>query len=198
MRALARDRRGYPVPFNVLRDSDGLPHFTVNDSIRQARCLKEKRCAICGARLGKPMWFVGGPRSAFHKYGAYLDSALHHECMTYALRVCPWLAAPKYLGRIDDATVDYTKLPEHAVILDYTQIAERPVVFVAVGATGQTIMERDGLEPPVVKPSRPYVAVEYWQHGEQLPEERGQMLAGLALNPTRFDLTIAKHGERGR
>lgn len=69
MRALQRDRRGLPVPFIVLRDTDGRPHFTINDSQRQLKCIREKRCPICGNRLDKVMWFVGGPLSAFHDAG---------------------------------------------------------------------------------------------------------------------------------
>ena len=47
MKALQRDARGYPVPFIVLRDSDGVPVFAANNTIRQRRALYEKRCAIC-------------------------------------------------------------------------------------------------------------------------------------------------------
>lgn len=49
MRALMRDKRGYPVPYTVLRDSDGVPHFAVNDSARVSRCIKEN-----GARYAEP------------------------------------------------------------------------------------------------------------------------------------------------
>ena len=181
MRALAKDRRGYPIPFNVLRDNDGRPHFTVNDSNRQRRSLLERRCAICGNRLANPMWFVGGPLSAFHEEGAYMDTALHHDCMTYALQVCPYLAAPAYLGRIDDATVDYSKLPGHVILEDYTQIPDRPALFVAVASHSCAVIEREQIVA-VVKPHRPYVAIEYWQRGARLPDERGQMLSAVALS----------------
>ena len=53
MKALAKDRRGYPIPFIVMRDTDGYPHFTINNSSLQRRCLKEKRCPICGSKLGR-------------------------------------------------------------------------------------------------------------------------------------------------
>ena len=180
MQALGKDRRGYPIPFNVLRNEEGRPHFTVNDSIRQHRALVEKRCAICGGRLGKPLWFVGGPLSAFHEDGAYMDTALHHECMTYALHVCPYLAVKNYNGRIDDATVDHSKLRDGMILMDPTHIPERPSLFVAVASNSQTIIPREGI-CPLVKPDRPYIAVEYWRNGKRLSEEDGHILLALAF-----------------
>lgn len=167
MRALQRDDRGYPVPFVILRDTDNRPHFTINDDRRRMRCLVERRCQICGCRLDKVMWFVGGPQSAFHPDGCYNDTAMHYDCMEYALRVCPYLAAPNYLRRIDAATLDPAKLPPGCppLFFDATQIPERPDLFVAVGALRQTIKPGP---PYYVKPVRPYQAVEIWRQGQKL------------------------------
>jgi len=33
---------GYPVPWNVLRGTDGTPFFTINDDRRHCRALREK------------------------------------------------------------------------------------------------------------------------------------------------------------
>ena len=66
MKALARDARGYPVPFIVVRDSEGLPVFAANDSVRQRKALYEKRCPICGTTLDRIFWLVGGIETSFH------------------------------------------------------------------------------------------------------------------------------------
>jgi len=168
MSMLRRDSRGYPIPFNVLRDVDGKPFFAINDDRVRARCLKEKRCAICGYRLDKLMWLVGGPLSAFHENGCYQDTPLHHDCMTYALQVCPYLSMPNYLGRIDAAGLDPAKLPAGmpAVLVDHTQIAERPEVFVAVA-----ILKYAFTDNGYIKPERPYKQVEYWRDGKQVSLE---------------------------
>ena len=163
MRGLSRDRRGYPIPFVVFRDKEGKPHFTINDHGRAERCRKERRCPICGNKLGKELWFVGGPQSAFHANGAYMDTAMHHECMTYALKVCPYLAVPKYLGRIDAGTLKPEAVPKGMLLVDHTQIPERPDIFVAVMAYNQTFTaERYSI------PERPYRGLEYWKHGKQV------------------------------
>lgn len=180
MNALQHDRRGYPVPFIVLRDSAGTPHFTVNDHHRRWRCVKEKRCAICGTKLSGLLWFVGGPLSAFHPDGAYRDTALHHECMNYAMRVCPYLALRSYQGRIDDLTVDYDKLPNGVVLHDPTMIDERPGVFVVVAATGYQLLSGDPIHANV-RPTRPYRAVEFWKDGNLLAADAAREPLAQAL-----------------
>jgi hypothetical protein len=105
MAKLERDRRGLPIPFIVMRDKSGQPHFTINDHAKSARCLREDLCPICGQKLFRGRWFAGGPLSAFHANGCYLDPPTHKECVEYALQVCPFLAAPKYTGRLDDAAL---------------------------------------------------------------------------------------------
>lgn len=174
MRALQRDKRGYPVPFIALRDNNNQPIFTANNDVQVARAIKEKRCAICGDKLPKGLWFVGGPVSAFHPDGCYLDSPLHHDCMQYAMRVCPWLAAPKYQHRIDLPGVDLEALPpERRIFLDPTMNPDRPSVFVAVSAQFFGTRQHFPGSPSYLRPKRPYLAIEWWQGGQQLEQEQG-------------------------
>jgi hypothetical protein len=62
---LPRDKRNYPIPWHVLKAADGTPFFTVNDDRKAWQALRESRCPVCGERLGRWRWFIGGPRSAF-------------------------------------------------------------------------------------------------------------------------------------
>lgn len=165
---LPKDTRGYPIPWNVLRGVDGFPIFTVNDDRKAWEALLKHLCPICGEKLGRWMWFVGGPRSAFDPEGWYIDLPGHHECIQFALAVCPYLAAPKYLGRID--VPDPSKLPTgFDVLLDETVISERPEVFVMVASNRQEVLNRAPLQP-YVRPERPALGYEYWRHGRQIAE----------------------------
>lgn len=182
MRGLGRDARGYPIPFILLRDTDGKAHFTINDTSRARRCVLEKRCPICGNRLEQPLWLVGGPKSAFHEHGAYFDTAMHHDCMTYALQVCPYLAMPSYLGRIDTGSLTPEKTPADVMLfVDNTMIPERPDVFVAVASNKQIPHAETEFSSYTVRPARPYLAVEYWRNGEQISEADGKELVIKAL-----------------
>jgi hypothetical protein len=166
MAKLERDPRGYPVPYVVLRDNSGAPHFTVNDTGKVILCLKHDLCAICGGALMRGRWFLGGPAAAFDPAGAYLDGPMHRECCDYAAQVCPYLASVRYAGRIDDAKVDYGKLPGHTVLFDPTVIPARPEVFVAAHARGQRMIGNGYL-----RPLRPYIDVRWWRHGREIGRE---------------------------
>lgn len=170
MSHLDRDHRGYPIPWIVFRDSSGRAHFTVNNDTMTARCRDEDRCSICGTKLFRARWFVGGPGSAFHEHGAYIDPPMHYECATYALQVCPHLAAPRYTGRIDTKTLDRSKLPDQAIFIDNTMDPNRPDYFVAVMAVGQTLVHASLLQT-YIKPKRPYRRVEFWRNGVRLEEQ---------------------------
>jgi hypothetical protein len=165
MAKLDRDARGYPIPWIVMRDLDGRPHFTINDTGRVIQAVKEDRCSICGETLFRGRWFIGGPGSAFHPDGAYVDPPLHHECMRYAAQVCPFLARDRYTGRIDAKTVDPARVEGMAIFMDPTMDPSRPKLFVAVMAIGQTQTENGYLVP-----KRPYRAVEVWRHGVRLED----------------------------
>jgi hypothetical protein len=181
MNALERDSRGYPIPFNVVRDRQGHPHFAVTDELRQLMALSQRRCGICGTRIQGILWCFGGPRSAFHPAGAYLDPAMHHECMQYAAQACPYLAVPKYLSRIAEDRVSLAGL-EDEILIDPTVEDGRPALFVAVAAKRYQIngpAEAGSL--PVVRPLRPYLGIEYWRHGQQLT--RAEVWPELAAMP---------------
>ena len=180
MQHLPRDRRGLPIPFVVLRDKDDQPHFTINDTTKSLYCLKHDLCPISGTPLSRGRWFVGGPLSAFHQDGAYVDLPSHLDCIEYALQVCPYLAAPKYARRLDDATVDYERL-DHKVLVDPSMNPDRPPLFVAVMAIGQSVRHL-GFGQFRLRPKRPYRRVEFWRYGARLSQEEGERLVAEALS----------------
>lgn len=173
MQALRRDPRGYPIPFVVQWDRDEeRAFFTINDSQKTAYALMYDLCHICGGKLHRGKWFVGGPQSAFHRHGVYIDGPMHRECAHYAMQVCPWLAAPKYARRLDDAQVDWDKM-DPAIITpqDNTMIPDRPDVFVMAGTTGKVnIRHERGTR--YLDPVRRWWQVEYWQQGVPLTKEQ--------------------------
>ena len=88
-----RDKRGYPIPYAVMVDSNGVPDFRVTDIEKWVFAVQHKRCGLCGEPLGARMAFVGGPKC--HKYRVFTDLPMHRDCAEYALRVCPYLALPR-------------------------------------------------------------------------------------------------------
>jgi hypothetical protein len=102
IRQLARDRRGYPVPwFVVWLDGDGNPvdpgagdpDFRVLRPHAALDAMREGTCWICG----KPMVdgftaYVAGPMCAVNRTSAEPPS--HRGCAIYAAKVCPFLTKP--------------------------------------------------------------------------------------------------------
>lgn len=178
MKKLPRDARGYPIFAMAFRDDSGRPHFTVNDGAIRQRMIKQDRCSICDGVLLRGRWFIGGDRSAFDPLGAYIDPPVHSECAHYALRVCPYLAAPAYASLIHGRTVpdDASLMVVDQTAIDSPTTADeiRPHLFVAVLARGQRFMPTQA--GGVLLPAKPYIAVEYWQHGEQLAREVGEAM----------------------
>lgn len=193
MEHLPRDRRGYPIPWNVMRDNAGEPLFTVNDDRMAWKALEELLCPICGGALEiGDLWWVGGPLSAFHPDGAYFDSPMHKECSSYALQVCPHLAAPKYTKRLDGIPGLKNGVP-FDVAVDPTIMPDRPVVFVQGRSYSYSITWPKTANRRLLPVSdfrfdetgrmqvKRWMDYEVWRFGEILEEEEGIALIRQAL-----------------
>ncbi|AHC30519.1 hypothetical protein CC53_gp102 [Rhizobium phage vB_RleS_L338C] len=193
MQHLDRDERGYPIPFNLFRDKSGKAHFTINDENRRQMIIAKDLCAICGKGLLRGRWFVGGPASAFHDTGNYIDTAMHYECVEYALKVCPYLAAPSYARRIDDKTLKSENRDTHDIFQDPTMDAQRPRVFVAVMdvRTDYTVHPTIG-HVVYVKPRGPYKIVEFWRQGVRIDGATGLAIAAERVDPAMIARKIDK------
>lgn len=178
MAHLPLDKRGYPIFFGAMIDDDGTPYFTVNDDRKRELMVAHDLCSICGKTLLRGRWFAGGPASAFHERGAYIDMPMHDECVHYALRACPYLAAPRYGREVGQRQAESGKLG--TVLVDPTMIEGRPDVFVAVMAIGQKMVGDDPFHQ-YVKPKQPYRKIEFWRHGRQLPADQ----AAALINPSK-------------
>lgn len=176
MQHLDRDKRGLPIPFVVLRDSDNRPHFTINDSDAVDLVISDKRCSICGKHLNGNIWMIGGPLSAIHKHGAYIDPPVHKDCGTFALKTCPYIALPSWseTKRIDDKTLDREKVPAHLLLVDKTMIPERPAFFIFAKTTGLTVSGFPGSYH--LHPRRPWLQMEFWKDGEPIDQETARAL----------------------
>jgi hypothetical protein len=200
MAALPLDRRGYPVPVNVDRDKNGVPNFAVNNVETRHRLFKEDRCGICGGKLLRGRWAIGGPGSVLHPDGALLDPPMHHECATYAVQACPYLAIPAYTKSVTRLKEDEIGLYKGNLVHNPTKIGGRPDLFVLAMFIGQKLsLEPDG-GIRSYKPKRPYRAMEYWQDGERMTDEEGQAAVDAYMEASRqkWDDLQKNHGSPTR
>jgi hypothetical protein len=89
---LPRDDRGYPVPWFVAW-VNGKPDFRVIEADRIIEAVKQRRCWVCGEKLGRFLAFLIGPMCAVNRITSEPPS--HRECAIFAARVCPFLTMPK-------------------------------------------------------------------------------------------------------
>lgn len=168
MRHLPVDRRGYPVPVIVMI-KDGRPEFSINDMDVTNQMIVEDRCTICGGKLFRGRWLVGGGLSALSGNGKFADAPAHNECTHYALQVCPYLATPNWRTTIGKARAAQNNMVAFG-LSDSVDLADatRPECFVAVMASKIDIEQR----PFGVTLCRPrpghVMRVEVWRHGRQL------------------------------
>lgn len=177
MARLKLDARGYPVPWSVFVDNDGLPHFAINvEEIRQ-RCLTDDLCGICGGRLFRGRWFVGGALSAFHEDGAFIDPPMHSECAHYALQVCPYLAAPRYVKEVGIKKIGQAN-HDSMILVDNTMMPGRPHgdLFIALMAKRQVVFNNRNC-----KPLKPFSNIEYWRYGKRVSRGEGEQTVCEAL-----------------
>lgn len=165
MRNLPTDHRGYPIPANILKDENGVYHFIINDENKRQEQIRLQNCAICDGPLNGEFWFVGGPLSALHPEGAYIDTAQHYECVTYALQVCPYLATRPY-KRPDPEKVRerVAKSSKEEIFVDPTMIPGQPDVFLLVKSNEFQIINHG----QYVKPVRA-LELEAWVDGVKQP-----------------------------
>lgn len=98
---LPRDKRGYPIPAFIDRKADkadGEPDFRIMNPHFLGRCVKQRRCWICGQILGRYQTFTIGPMCAVNRNTA--EPPGHLDCAIYSARVCPFLSNPD-MRRID-------------------------------------------------------------------------------------------------
>jgi len=101
MRKLPRDHRGFVIPYFVawLKDGreveppDGVPDFRILSPARMAKCIRDRRCWLCGEPMGRYLAFAIGPMCAASR--TTMEPPGHHECGTYGVKVCPFLSRPK-------------------------------------------------------------------------------------------------------
>lgn len=167
MRTLERDRRGYPIPYIVLRDTSGKPQFTINDHQSVAECLRKHLCAICGKRMPYgERWFIGGSRCFTHEHGAFLDPPLHIECAEYALIVCPFLALRSYSGRIDDKLLDPANTPAGMIMVKNDHMPPDRPAFTGLGMCRDYATMGDPWS--VMFRVRNWRYVEWWKDGVRI------------------------------
>lgn len=114
--------------------------------------------------MGRFRALVGGATAIQH--GLFVDIPMHVDCAEYAIKVCPFLAAPKFA---------YSRGKEEIEGVNVTVAAsmstQRPLIF-GLGITrSRPFYTRNG--PDVVIKVRSWESVTWWQNGQKVEVQLG-------------------------
>lgn len=111
--------RGYPVPYFVPKDKDGVFQFKYASSDKIASCIKYHKCGICFKPLVKGNYaFICGPIGLQNRIDGH--APMHEKCAEYSMRICPHI-----FYEATQRTTDDNAAPAH-------QIREKPKVLFLV------------------------------------------------------------------
>ena len=114
---------GRQVPY-TLAWVNGHPDFTEVDPDKVRRCLRDRRCGICGYALGTVITFVGGSKST-----VFIDPPNHPECAKLAFQECPFLKTSRVRGEevyVHVGAGRYVEAPDSG---DYITFFARPYEY---------------------------------------------------------------------
>lgn len=82
--------RGYPVPYFVPKDKDGVFQLKYASQEKMNLSLKYHKCCVCFKPLVKnDYWFISGPRGLETQTDSH--PPMHKCCAEYSLKMCPHL-----------------------------------------------------------------------------------------------------------
>lgn len=159
--------RGYPVPWFV-DWIDGVPDFRVTSFVKFADAIQNRRCWVCGDRLGQWLAFAIGPMCAITR--TTTEPPSHYDCAAWSAINCPFLSRPNMVRR-DDAYTETLKGNGAGIGIDRNP----GVVALWVSKSYRTFNDHQGRTLiRVGDPER----VEWWAHGRQAT--RAEVLDSIA------------------
>jgi hypothetical protein len=109
MNDLPINERGFPIPWFVWIDRDGVADFRVIGPNKIALALRHKTCWLCGRPLGRRLAFTVGPMCVVNRVSA--EPPEHLECAQYSVKACPFLSNPRMRRNEKDMPEDGQDLP---------------------------------------------------------------------------------------
>jgi len=124
--------RGYPIPYFVPKDENGVYQLKYASQQKMDACIKYHKCCVCFKPLiTGQYWFISGPMG--FKTQSDSHPPMHEQCAKYSLEVCPHLYFEKTHRTTDE---------DNAASW---QIREKPKKFYLVRAKDFKAFKPDGV-----------------------------------------------------
>jgi hypothetical protein len=164
------DHRGYTVPWFV-EVVDGIPDHRLTSDAKRERALRERRCWLCGERLGPRSTFVIGPMCCLTRTTS--EPGCHEECAEWAVRACPFLTRPHAHRRAAGLPEDIHEAPGVGLKRNPGAVA----LWTCRGAQPFHVQAKPGIQPgTLVRLSQP-TRLDLYAEGRKAGPD--QLLASL-------------------
>jgi hypothetical protein len=120
--------------------------------------------------------------------GMFTSPPGHEECVRYAVRVCPYIAASNYSRLIEDKTLKPEAIHGELQVHDNQIKPPRPLFFALARTSGvKLIASHDGSGQNYILPRRPWKEVEFWLNGKPITQAQAEKIAQANdLPPSRL------------
>ncbi len=155
--------RGYPVPWFV-EWIDGEPEFRAMSREKFVIAIQQRKCWVCGERMGKYVTFIAGPMCGLT--GTTAEPPSHLECARWSARNCPFLNNP-----------DATRRPAGVGVGVATEFRDAPGVHIkrnpGVSLLWTTLGYRvfSGGNGPLIEMYSPPSSMEWYYKGRMATRE---------------------------
>ena len=123
--------RGYPVPYFVPKDENGIYQLKYASQEKMNSCLKYQKCCVCFKPLSiNDYWFISGPNGLRTQTDSH--PPMHRCCAEYSLQICPHLFFEKTHRTTDEQSAQPF------------QITQKPKEFFLVKAKRITVINYGG------------------------------------------------------
>lgn len=138
--------RGYPVPYFVPKDKNGIYQLKYASAEKMNSCLAYHKCCVCFKPLTKnDYWFISGPMGLQSQTDSH--PPMHQCCAEYSLKICPHL----FFEKTHRTTNEENAQP--------FQITQKPKEFFLVKAKSISVINYGGSK--IIKYSSHKVVNEY-------------------------------------
>lgn len=178
--------RGYPVPWFVewIRGETGelVPEFRAVTKAKWVTAVNQRRCWVCGKRLGVNLAFLIGPMCGINRTTS--EPPCHLDCAEWSARNCPFLSRPHAVRREPDHP-DFTPGPGEPIL-------RNPGVSLVWVTRSYKVFE-DGKGGHLIRIGNPD-GVGFWYEGK--PATRAQINESIRTGLPSLEATVETPDDR--
>ncbi len=147
--------RGYPVPYFVPKDENGVYQLKYASQEKMNNCISYHKCCVCFKSLTKgEYFFISGPMGLKNQMDSH--PPMHQCCAEYSLKICPHLFFEKTNRTTDEANAQpfqITQKPKELFLVKakFFTVLKNPGTFLIKYASHKVLSEYEYINGKLCK-----------------------------------------------